>query len=1376
MPLGRVFVSSVFGGMLELRQRAAAAARLLGLDPVLTETHVAQPGAVRDALKREIALADLYVGLFDRRRGTVPPSGTVDARAITEEEFRLARELGLRCLVFLSRAAPTDREPGLAEFLEGEVGDYATGVWARPYDGPGALGKELTAALSAARPRVVLALGAAARLFLAGLQPAWTGAAVLGPLPVDLALGGGTRGVFDAFRRGPAGRDRLRDEDLRAAGGELATRALPGPLGEALGQVLDLAAGRLLPLEVRTEDAALLALPWELLSLPRHPLPVREGKVEVVRRLLLPGDADDPARDPAPAGPADRLAVLGFTAAPTEDQALGALPGAGGLADADLFWEQEQERLLAALDDLVREGRGRLILPDTGDREELRRQLARSDRPQVVHLSCHGGAERGPGGVPEPVLYLEDADGHRASLAGPELLSWVRAGAGPPPELLVLSACSTAGAVPGSPAGPGLRASVSAEVSAGTAAGLAERLVAGGLPRVLGMQSTVTDRGATAFAGGFYAALGRGVDLPTALRAGRVELAAHGGPHEWAIPTLTLHAGAGPLAAPPGSAPPLAVPFEAPGEEFRIAGVSYLGQGYVGRREAERRLGRACEGERVVVLHGLGGIGKSTLAARFLERRRQEGARVLVLYAGRLLAPAALLDEVAAKVGVVRPAGVSPAAPEVAEAAFREALGTALRAVVPTFLLLDNFEDNQDEEGRLRNPELGSTLFELARLAGAGLHLLLTSRLAVELPPSPIEARNLDLGELSPSGCRKLRLLDPEGLGQLEESAWQQVLRHLGGHPKALELLGGYLRGKPDRARGIVRRLDEAIRTVDGNLSAKDQERGRRLLVDEVLESVPESRRAAFDRLCLLFAPLHSEELESLLTAEGVADANGDVAWFRDQGLLARAVGPAALTGGDLVHRLLASRRSGALAEHEGEEAARAWHLRVAEHLVARPGPLSDLGVAARHRDAAGDRAGAIELYDRWAIQLRNRHAYAACVQIAREGLAEFPAGEAEAERVGAANLLLRVNDGLMRLGKIGEADQALAMALQLAEAGHSLGARFTHASALLRQGRRFVRSGRVAEATSSLQTALDGFTAIDQPRDRAIVLGDLAYLRAQAGDVAGALKLHEERLATFEQLGDVRERAVTLGHVARLRAQAGDVAGALKLHEEMLAIFEQLGDVRSRAVTLGDVARLRAQAGDVAGALKLHEERLATYEQLGDVRSRAVTLGDVARLRAQAGDIAGALKLQSEGLEVSRRLGDLDGIGAAQFALAKLDLAEERTEEARIRLAEAWEIVVRIGRVDAIAAVGSLYGQLLLGTNREQARAVLQRSRDAFQRLGWQAAAQEVVGLLEKLERAPASPEPAPARHPASVVERRSPGWLYRLLSWISSLLRRKS
>ena len=225
------------------------------------------------------------------------------------------------------------------------------------------------------------------------------------------------------------------------------------------------------------------------------------------------------------------------------------------------------------------------------------------------------------------------------------------------------------------------------------------------------MQSTVSDAGASAFAEAFYAALAQGADLPAALRAGRVELFAKGDLHEWAIPTLTMSRDAGPLVAPRGTVPSLPVTAESIRKDFTIEGVTYLEKGYVGRREVERRLLNAFErGERVIAIHGLGGIGKSTLAARFLERHREEGVRLLILYAGRELAPASILEEIASKVGVARSGAVSP---DETERLFQADLQKALRETVPTILLLDNFEDNQDKDGHLRNPALGEALADL---------------------------------------------------------------------------------------------------------------------------------------------------------------------------------------------------------------------------------------------------------------------------------------------------------------------------------------------------------------------------------------------------------------------------------------------------------------------------------------------------------------------------------------------------------------------------------------------------------------------------------------------------------------------------------------
>src|SRR6185295_9265201 len=155
-------------------------------------------------------------------------------------------------------------------------------------------------------------------------------------------------------------------------------------------------------------------------------------------------------------------------------------------------------------------------------------------------------------------------------------------------------------------------------------------------------------------------------------------------------------------------------------------------------------------------------------------------------------------------------------------------------------------------------------------------------------------------------------------LRKLPEEIWQGALFHFGGHPKALELLEGFLREQSDRAPQLLAGMGPTVAAVDTDLAAEFQEKGRKLLVNHVLATVPEERRPSFDRLCLLEMPLPTEELDVLLTAEGVMAPAADLGWLRDHGFLARTVAPSALTGGDAVHRLLASRQREALAEREG--------------------------------------------------------------------------------------------------------------------------------------------------------------------------------------------------------------------------------------------------------------------------------------------------------------------------------------------------------------------------------------------------------------------------------------------------------------------------
>ncbi|WP_235455049.1 tetratricopeptide repeat protein [Streptomyces olivochromogenes] len=145
------------------------------------------------------------------------------------------------------------------------------------------------------------------------------------------------------------------------------------------------------------------------------------------------------------------------------------------------------------------------------------------------------------------------------------------------------------------------------------------------------------------------------------------------------------------------------------------------------------------------------------------------------------------------------------------------------------------------------------------------------------------------------------------------------------------------------------------------------------------------------------------------------------------------------------------------------------------------------------------------------------------------------------------------------------------------------------------------------------------------------ITRGNLAFLRGEAGDAAGAATAFEELLADrVRVLGpDHPDTLATRGNLGCWQGAAGDAAGAATAFEELLADLERvLGPDHPDALsTRGNLAYWRGEAGDAAGAATAFQELVADLERvLGPDHPAALsTRGNLAYWRREAGDAAGA-------------------------------------------------------------------------------------------------------------------------------------------------------
>jgi hypothetical protein len=248
-----------------------------------------------------------------------------------------------------------------------------------------------------------------------------------------------------------------------------------------------------------------------------------------------------------------------------------------------------------------------LVVEESGTVEGLR-FTAESYGPgyfDVLHVSGHATIDEG-----QPKFLVENELGGPAWATADQI---ARAMDGQWPRLVFVSGCLTGGAS-----------------DRGTIPSMSESLVQAGAPAVLGWALPVGDVSANAFASRLYRDLAAGQPLDRAVVAARRELYA-GRSRSWHL--LRMYADKSPLT-------PMVTPRNTHGRERIMVrdadeefldpeGISRVASraNFVGRRRVIQRclrmlkqpLGSAGAAE-ALVLQGMGGLGKSTLASRLLER------------------------------------------------------------------------------------------------------------------------------------------------------------------------------------------------------------------------------------------------------------------------------------------------------------------------------------------------------------------------------------------------------------------------------------------------------------------------------------------------------------------------------------------------------------------------------------------------------------------------------------------------------------------------------------------------------------------------------------------------------------------------------------
>ncbi|MEH2393784.1 MAG: tetratricopeptide repeat protein, partial [Nostoc sp.] len=835
-----------------------------------------------------------------------------------------------------------------------------------------------------------------------------------------------------------------------------------------------------------------------------------------------------------------------------------------------LEFEQEEARILADTRDFAVD----LRVEESGCVSELGKVWSRYFNDfDVFHLTGHASIKDEAPYTPYFITETEIGERHETTAA--ELAEIFRFRF---PKLVFLSGCRT-GQAPDKGAVPSM----------------AEALIAQGARAVLSWGRPVEDRTATAAAAHLYGKLAAGYQLAQALASTYQQLFKQK-VRDWHLLRLYIQ-GECPGAlvevlgdVPPSAPEPAYEQFLDPDtQQVRVAKPSE----FVGRRRTLQRCLKAIRTSLGLLIHGLGGVGKSTVTARLLER--MVGYHRLVNF--RQLDEDKLLKILAEQCTSERGHEILNGKLQLMQRLtkfFTEGLNTKEQRFV---FVLDDFEANLE----LRNgvyvlqPQVVDVLLALLKaMQNSQLphKVIITCRYNFTLSELNHRLYREPLGALGGADLiKKYNRLDSfNGSWQFQPDLPERAKKAADGNPRLLEWLDKILQNSPKSPEA-----ERGVEMILQKMADKEKEFREDILAQVLLKQQTPALRQILGKLLVYELPVPQAAIDPI--CEDISNWESHIQRAEILGLLEVTL----TNNGERLYRV--PRILSPLLEFsenpKGEElykqaAQILYRLWWEEETAKETQELEIHRLALLGKD--GEIAGKIasSLAGHLQSQSRFREAIHLC----------------------QSTLEITINHSALR---------------KIAYCEHQM--------------------GEVDRALNYYQQALNLCPAEDEA-ELASIYHCLGILKANKGNVDEAIALYNQSLEINEHIGNVQGKAATLNQLGIVYANKGNMDEAIALYNQSLEINEHIGNVQGKAGTLNQLGRIHANKGDVDEAIALYNQSLEINEHIGNVQGKAGTLYHLGNIYANKGNVDEAIALYNQSLEINEHIGNVQGKAGTLYHL----------------------------------------------------------------------------------------------------------------------------
>ncbi len=242
-------------------------------------------------------------------------------------------------------------------------------------------------------------------------------------------------------------------------------------------------------------------------------------------------------------------------------------------------------------------------------------------------------------------------------------------------------------------------------------------------------------------------------------------------------------------------------------------------------------------------------------------------------------------------------------------------------------------------------------------------------------------------------------------------------------------------------------------------------------------------------------------------------------------------------------------------------------------------------------------------------------------------------------------------------LGRLDKAREQLEISLELY---HAQGKRSGEARVLNDLGRVYADMGNREKAQSDYHAALQISQEQGDAQGIGVAFNNLGFVYTAMGQGKQAQDYYAQALVIFRDLGDKTGEAATLNNLGRVYEDLGQREKGQEHYQQALDIFSEEGDRRGEAWSLNNLGKACRKLEEYKQALGYLQRALAIRREI-DRKGEGRTYRNMGTVYEVMGKAATALEYYQQALAIAQEVEDQEGQGKTMRNLGKLYLDMQR-------------------------------------------------------------------------------------------------------------------